>query len=1183
MDNQPILNRKAKDFVHLHLHSDYSLLESAVQLKPLAKRLRELEMQACAITDYGNMYGAISFYNQMKSSGIHPVLGYEAYLTFGSRFERGLPLQSGERPYYHLVLLAKDLEGYYNLAHLASKAFTEGFHYKPRIDIDLLSSHSKGLIGLSAGFKGAIWHYLHHRNEAAALEKALLFQDIFGRENFYIEIQDHALEEEEKIRKPLVEFSKKTGIPLVATNDTHYLTTDDAKAHELLYCISEGKTLNDNSRTRLGNASYHLRSADEMWQIFGSELPGALLKTVEIAEMCRVKMPGGDNLTLPKFPIPESSGCQTENEYFGKVVMDGFQTRKEKVWDRLAAKGNLKYAPADYHRRVEIEIGTIKKMGFPGYFLIVWDFIRYAKERGIPVGPGRGSAAGSLVAYCLEITDVDPLQYDLLFERFLNPERISMPDIDIDFCVRGRGAVINHVTEVYGRDSVCQIITFGTMASKAAIKDVGRALDMPLAEVEKIAKLIPPPVRGRNISISQALEQVSELGKAIASNEKVKELVDLARRLEGCARHSSVHAAGVVIAPQPLHELVPIALSSKNELTSQYTMNDLEKVGMLKMDFLALTTLTIISDCLLNLKQKTGIEIDWSLVALDDEKTMSLFAEGRTEAIFQFESSGMREICRRLKPKELEDLSALNALYRPGPLDGGMVDDFIARHRGEKRVSYIVPQMKNILNNTYGILVYQEQIMQLAQQLAGYTLGEADMMRRAMGKKKREEMALHREKFVGGAVSHNIKHEKAEEIFNLMAQFADYGFNRSHSVAYAYIAFQTAYLKAHYPSYFYAAVLSNEADDSTKIYKYSTELKSAGLKFLPPDVNESDADFTPLADAVRFGLSAIKGIGAGSVQAIIEARKTGKFGSLSDFTSRIEQGAINRRGMESLVTAGAFDSLRPDKCPVNMWRAKVFAGIDGSLSYAQKTWNDKMRGQSALFGANEGGAASAGGELPEAEAWSQLKMSQAEKNAVGFYLTNHPLDNYSQILEELKIRNIADLPDIKVGEKLSVAGIVSGFQARYSKKGNRFGIFKLEDQSTGVKCLAWAEAFAKYTDILKEDELLIVSGKVEAADGVEITLILEEAQLLDDAIPSKSRKVSIILPESKIEEKFLEDLFATLSRQPGRCDVYFKLRLDGEIFVDLWSPPLQIGGNRRLERDLYERGCTVKWELNNEK
>ncbi|HLA96271.1 MAG TPA: DNA polymerase III subunit alpha, partial [Pyrinomonadaceae bacterium] len=590
--------------------------------------------------------------------------------------------------------------------------------------------------------------------------------------------------------------------------------------------------------------------------------------------------------------------------------------------------GTLRYSIDDYKARLRSEIDTIKGMGFPGYFLIVWEFIKFAFDNNIPVGVGRGSAAGSLVAYCLEITGIDPLQYDLLFERFLNPERISMPDIDIDFCIRGRGTVIDHVTQVYGRDSVCQIITFGTMASKAAIKDVGRALSMPYGDVERIAKLIPPPFRGRNTSISMALDQVPELKSAVANDPKVKDLVDLALRLEGCSRHSSVHAAGVVISPKPLHEIVPVALSAKNELTSQYSMNDLEKVGMLKMDFLGLTTLTIIEDCLISLREKGGVEIDWNLVPLNDPSTMKLFSDGKTDAVFQFESSGMQEICRQMGPKELEDLSALNALYRPGPLDGGMIPDFIARFRGEKKVKYLVKEMEGILSNTFGVLVYQEQIMQLAQKLAGYSLGEADLMRRAMGKKKREEMALHEEKFISGAVSNGIDRNKAEEIFKLMAQFADYGFNRSHSIAYAYLAFQTAYLKAHYPTYFYASVLSHESDDSAKVYKYSNELRSMGMKLLPPDVNESDEGFTPTNDSVRFGLSAIKGIGTSTVRAVVDARDSGKFTSLFDFASRMDQGAINRRGLESLITAGAFDSIMPAETPANLWRAQLFASVD---------------------------------------------------------------------------------------------------------------------------------------------------------------------------------------------------------------------------------------------------------------
>jgi DNA polymerase-3 subunit alpha len=1170
-----------KEFVHLHLHSDYSLLESAIQLKPLAKRLKELNMKACAITDYGNMYGAVNFYNTMKANEIHPIIGYEAHLTFGSRFERSTSLESGERPYYNLVLLAKDLEGYYNLSYLASKAFTEGMHYKPRIDLEILAGKSKGLVALSSGFKGFAWHHLRHGDAGKAERKFLQLREIFGKDNFFLEIQQHDLEEERKVLGDLVKFSENNDISLVATNDAHYLNADDARAHELLLCIGEGKTVNDSSRTTFGSDNFYVKSAEEMWEAFGDEFPESLTNTLKIAEMCRMKLPSGDNLALPLYPIPPDSGCQTVDEYFEKVTFQGFETRKRRVLNKMESERMLKYPFADYLERLNKEIDIIRRMGFPGYFLIVWDFIQYAKRKGIPVGPGRGSAAGSLVAYCLEITDVDPLQYDLLFERFLNPERVSMPDIDIDFCVRGRAEVINHVTEVYGRDSVCQIATFGTMASKAAIKDVGRALNMPYSDVEKIAKLIPPPVRGRNISISQALEQVGELRNAMETDEKVKELVDLARRLEGCARHTSVHAAGVVISPKPLHELVPTAISAKNELTSQYTMTDLEKVGMLKMDFLALTTLTIINDCLKSIKQRIGVEIDWTTVPLSDEKTMALFGEGRTEAIFQFESSGMQEICRRLKPRELEDLAALNALYRPGPLDGGMVDDFILRHRGEKRVSYIVPEMKDILSNTYGILVYQEQIMQLAQKLAGYTLGEADMMRRAMGKKKREEMAVHEEKFIQGAVDRHIKREKAEEIFKLMAQFADYGFNRSHSVAYALLAFQTAYLKAHYSTYFYAAVLSNESQDTAKIYKYSTELRHAGLRLLPPDVNESDAGFTPTDDAVRFGLNAIKGIGASSVQAIMEARKAGRFTSLYDFTARIEAGAINRRGLESLITAGAFDSLKPIDQSINLWRACLFAAIDSSLSIAQKQWNDKIKGQNILFGSEETATGATDVALPVVPAWSQHKLSQEEKNAVGFYLSNHPLDDYKETLAHLKIKNIVDFQGLKPGEKITMAGIVSGAQVRHSKKGNRFCIFKLEDQSTGAKCLAWSETFSKYSECLQENELLIINGKIESNEGQEMTVIIEEAQKLADALPTRAQKILVTLPstEERFSEEFLDELFAMFSRNRGSCDVYFNLELNQTISVSLLSQPIRISGTKLLENELLQKGCKVEWQF----
>jgi DNA polymerase-3 subunit alpha len=1170
------LTFKSKDFVHLHLHTDYSLLQSAIQLKPLARKLAEHDMQACAITDYGNMYGAVSFYNTLKYSGFRPIIGYEAFVACGSRFDRSPNFPAGELPYYHLVLLAENFEGYKNLVLLASKAFTEGHYHRPRIDLDLLAANSKGLIALSGGLRGAVCHFLNSGSEERACSEAGKLSDIFGKDHFYLEVQDHKDEDTQMVNK-IAELADKCGLPVVATNDCHYLERDDALAHEVQNCIAEGRTLDRANWRALPTKEHYVKSAEEMWAIFGADHPEALRNTCRIAEMCDVEIPMGEgNLQLPDYPIPPDSGCATTNEYFEKVLDAGFAERKRDVWDPMASVGKLRYSIDAYNKRLKDEIEIIENMKFPGYFLIVWDFIRYAKEKGIPVGPGRGSAAGSLAAYCMKITDVDPLQYDLLFERFLNPERVSMPDIDIDFCIRGRGDVIDHVTEVYGRESVCQIITFGTMASRAAIKDVGRALNMPYGDVERIAKLIPPPWRGRNISISEAVERVPELKESIKKDPQVKELIDIALRLEGCSRHTSVHAAGVVISPKPLHELVPVAVSNKSELTSQYTMTDLEKVGMLKMDFLALTTLTVIDDCLKSLKDKTGVEIDWTKVSLEDEETMKVFGDGRTEAVFQFESSGIAEITRRLKPKRLEDLSALNALYRPGPLDGGMVEDFIQRHRGEKPVRFLIPQMKDVLENTFGVLVYQEQIMQLAQKLAGYSLGDADLMRRAMGKKKREEMAVHEEKFINGAVSRGIDRKKAEEIFNLMSQFADYGFNRSHSIAYAYLAFQTAYLKAHYPAYFYAAVLSHEAQDSAKVYKYSNEFKSVGLKLLPPDINESDLGFTPHEEGVRYGLTAIKGIGTSCVSSIISAREAGKFTSPFDFVSRVEPSALNRRAMESLIAAGAFDSLKPGGTETSTWRASLYKGVAEILAYGQRKWDDRSRGQSGLFGSATTGETMDAASLPQTAPWSQGDLSRHEKAAVGFYLSVHPLDNYEPMLERLSIMKLADHEGFAHGQNLSVAGLVSGLQVRYSKKGNRFGTFRLEDQSGGIKCIAWGETFGKISSLLKDDELVIADGRIESSEGQEETLIISDIRLLADAEPMHAREAAIRLPDAELDERFFEDIFRLLNTHRGDCGISLRLRAD-DVEAEIDAAHVRIEGSAKIQEELEKRGCRVDW------
>lgn len=1163
-------------FVHLHLHTDYSLLDGAIQIKPLSERLEALGMNACAMTDHGNMYGAVQFYMTMKAKGIKPIIGCETYLATGSRKDRGAATAPGEKRNNHLILLAKDFEGYRNLSRLTSKAFTEGFYYKPRIDKELLAKHSKGLIALSSCMSGVPSSLLARDRFDDAATAALEFQDIMGKGNYFLEIQEHGLEAQARIRKPLVELSKKTGIPLVATNDAHYLMPDDWRAHDVLLCIGSGKSIHDENRLKYRTPNFYVRTAQEMWQIFGAELPEALQRTVEIAGMCDIEMPKGVNY-LPNYPIPESEKGLSANEYFEKVVRDGYQTRKAQVWDRESAEGLLPCSFQDYEKRLWHEIEVIKRMGYAGYFLIVWDFVKYAKENGIPVGPGRGSSAGSLVAYCLGITDIDPLKYNLFFERFLNPERISMPDIDIDFCVRGRGKVINHVADLYGRDSVCQIVTFGTLASRAAIKDVGRALDMPYAEVDRISKLIPPPVRGRNVSISQAIEQVPELRKAMETSPQISDLIDLARRLEGCARHVSVHAAGVVITPEPLEELIPIAVSAKDEVTTQYEMTDLEKVGVLKMDFLALNTLTIISDCLNSIKQLLSDVVRWEKISLNDAKTMQLFAEGRTDAIFQFESSGMQELCRKLKPQNIEDLSALNALYRPGPIDGGMVDDFIQRHHGKKSVRYIVPDMKEILDSTHGVIVYQEQAMRLAQTLAGYTMAEADSLRKAMGKKNREEMAQQEQKFILGAVARGIKQDKAQQIFSLMRQFADYGFPKAHSVAYAYLAFQTAYLKAHYPEHFYAAVLSNEIEDTAKVFRYTKEMRGQGIELLPPDVNESDVGFTPLKGAIRYGLAAIKGIGFSSVNAIIKSRRAGPFQSLSDFAERVEEGNINKRVLEGLVCSGAFDSLA-DSTPINLWRVSLCSQIDSALASAARTKKAKALGQDDLFGDASTPPPIAKAVRSDLLAWTLAEMLAAEKKALGFYITAHPLDDYSEVISKLGASSSIELPAVETGARARVAGLIKDLQLRTTKKGDRFALFQLEDHAGTVKCVAWPEPFRKHSNMIRAEAVVLVTGRVENNDDGATTVIVERVGELDQAIQQKATEITIHLPAGAELLKLCESVKAVLESSRGECDVFLEVLSNGSRVRMRAHPSLKVQGSAQLETALRELGCDIQWE-----
>jgi DNA polymerase-3 subunit alpha len=1154
-----------KQFVHLHLHTDYSLLDGAIKIGPLAARAAELKMPAVAITDHGNLYGALSFYHKLRDAGVKPIIGIEAYIARGSRHDKSAEgLRPGERVTNHLVLLAKDLTGYRNLVKLSSFAYTEGFWRKPRIDRELLAKHSEGIIGLSACISGVPPTLLLQDKFNEAARAALEFEEILGKGNYYLEIQEHGLDAQRRIRKPLVELSKKTGIPMVATNDSHYLMDTDVKAHDTLLCIGTGKTINDPNRLTYGSPKYYFRSADEMWETFGEE-PELLLRTMEIAEKCNLEFPKTID-QVPVYPVPDGF---TVDSYFEKVTRDGFEERLREVWQPLQSSGSLRHPMSRYQDRLTHEIETIKRMGYSGYFLIVWDFIRYAKSRGIPVGPGRGSAAGSIVAYCLKITDIDPIQYDLLFERFLNPERVTMPDIDVDFCVRGRADVINYVSDLYGRQNVAQIITFGTMASRAVIKDVGRAWEMPYAEVEKVAKMIPPPVRGRNVSIEDAIKQNPELKNLIENNQQVAELIEIARKLEGCARHSSVHAAGVVISPLPIHELIPVCKGQNDELITQFVMSDLEKTGMLKMDFLALTTLTIIEDCLKSIERETGERPDLANIPLDDKPALKLFADGLLNAVFQFESAGMVEICRKLKPESLEDLSALNALYRPGPLDGGMIDDFIERRHGRRKVQYLIPQMKDVLENTLGIMVYQEQIMQLAQNLAGYSLGEADLMRRAMGKKKKEEMAKHEEKFIGGTVANGIQESKARQIFTLMAQFADYGFNRSHSFAYAYLAYQTAWLKAHYPTHFYAAVLSNEIANTAKLARYIGEMKVFGIELLPPDVNSSHEGFTPVGQTIRFGLAAIKGLGSSAVQMITRAREEGgAFKSIYDFAERVDQRAVNKRVLESLIKSGAFDGTSPN-------RAALMAVLDRAIEYGARAQRDKLSGQGGLFASATGEAESSAADpgLPTVPPWSRKESLSYEKESLGFYASGHPLEDYAETIGALTRFDSGNIAEAAHAEQVAMGGIIIDLATKTTKKGDRFALFRLEDQYGSVKIVCWPEQFNRYKNLLRVDEVVLVRGRLELSDEGEATIIAQEVLHPERARSSAARAIVVRMPERSVSSRTIDSLTRVVTRHQGVAPVIIEVEIPDGLITRLRPQQLfRVNVSPELTREIENIG-----------
>ena len=1120
-------------FVHLHCHTDYSLLDGACETKRLMQTVAEQGMPAVAMTDHGNMFGAVEFYNAAKEQGINPIIGCEAYTAPLGQKDR-----SNARAYNHLVLLCQNQDGYRNLIQLVSSGYLDGFYNKPRIDKDLLARHSKGIIALSACLKGDIAEHLMEDKYAEAKRLAYEYQDIFGKDNFFLELQNHGLEQDKKILPMLYRMSRETGMPLVATNDAHYLKRDDARAHEIMLCIQTGKTVSDPSRMKWDSPDFYLKSRDEMLQIFG-EVEEALDRTWDIAQRCQVKLEKVAD-PFPRFDIPQPHSIDS---YFEYVAREGFERRRPRL-DAMAKAGQLRQPVELYYERLDREIKMIQQMKFSGYFLVVWDFIHYSKTKGIPVGPGRGSAAGSLVSYALSITDVDPLQYGLLFERFLNPERVSMPDVDIDFCTNRRGEVIQYVTEKYGRDFVAQIITFGTLGARAAIKDVGRVLDMSFGEVDKLTKLVPS--QPLNIKLKEAFSMEPGFEEAARADPRVREVLDTAVRLEGMARNAGMHAAGVVISSTPLKELVPLYKTNRDEVVTQYDMSGVEKLGLLKMDFLGLTTLTIIHEAVRLIGVHRGVTIVLEDLPLDDKKTYEIFSNGYTSGIFQFESPGMRDVLRRYQPERIEDLTALNALYRPGPIKGGVIDDFIDRKHGRKQVSYDVEEIRPILEETYGIMLYQEQVMQISQVLAGYSLGEADILRRAMGKKKKEEMDSQRERFVQGAAKLKFPPKKVEKIFDLMAQFAEYGFNKSHSAAYAYLAYLTAYLKAHYPIEFMSALLTSETGNTAKVVKYINECRDMQIQVLPPDINQSDLTFTPSGDAIRFGLGAIKNVGAAAVNNIVEARASGgPFSSMASFCERVDLTSVNRRMIESFIKAGAMDSL-----PGN--RAQLFTTIDGAMESGQRAMRDRLSGQSGLFGEI---LAEAPQEqpLPNLPDWTSKEKLNGEKEMLGFYVTGHPLDEFRDKVREKATHNSSELEDLKRGDEVAICGVITALQRRRNKDGKPWASFQLEDWFGNADCMCFFTAYETLSSDLAEDAAVLIRGTALPEENAPARLSVKEVTPLANLRISLPRLISIRVPVGSRAAELdrataLQQLFTT---KQGEAEVRLRLEKPRDFSVIL--------------------------------
>ena len=1159
------------EFTHLHLHTDYSLLDGACDVDKLVAHVASIGQKSVAMTDHGNIYGAVHFFDAAKKKGIKPILGCELYVC-KKEDHRGDP--SGDK-YNHLLVLAQNEEGYRNLIRITSEASVHGFYKKPRISKQFLATHANGLIGFSGCLSGEFSEHLLKGDYDAAKASALQYQDIFGRGNFYLEIQDQGLEMEKRIHADMFKIERELDIPLVATNDSHYLCEDDHTAHDTMLCVQTGAKVQDKDRFRFDGDQFFVKSAEQMERVFPDRLD-ILQRTQEIAERCNLKLNKVDN-PFPEFAVPPG---HTIDSYFEEICRNGYKKRLDTAIRQLQGRGKLRYPLHDYEARLEREIGIIKQMKYSGYFLIVWDFIREARERGIPVGPGRGSAAGSLVAYVMEITNVDPLQNALLFERFLNPERVSMPDIDVDFCMNRRGEVIEYVTRKYGREQVAQIITFNTMAAKAAIKDCGRAMDMPYGDVDRIAKLIPATI---GITIDKALEEQPELSKIYNSDAQIRELIDTAKKLEGLVRGSGVHAAGVVIAPRPLTELVPIVKTKNDEIVTAYDMFAIDKMGLLKMDFLGLTTLTVITDALKLIEQNRGVVLDIDAIELDDKATYEkVFHKALTSGVFQFESGGMRDVLRRYKPDSIEDLTALNALYRPGPIQGGMIDDFIERKWGRRKVEYMLPQQEPLLKETLGVIVYQEQVMQIANVLASYSLGEADLLRRAMGKKDPAEMAKQRNRFMEGASGLGLPKEPAGDIFDQMEKFAGYGFNKSHSAAYALLAYQTAYLKTHYPVEFMAALLSSEISKPENVVKYIQECKEMGISVEPPDVRLSGAQFTPSGDTIRFGLTAIKNVGGNAIESILNARreleeKGTAFTNFWEFCEKVDLRLLNKRVLESLIKAGAFDSMGT--------RAQLSAVVDRAMERAQKAQKDAEQGQHGLFGLfNEPAAKGhSTNDLPNVADWEEKQRLDGEKEVLGFFVSGHPLDKYAE-----KLRNLTNVvstaaalemkpaPAPRWGQQrdpsseISIAGVFVGMRAAKSRKGDMYAQGQLEDASGKIDVICFAKDYEKLSEQLKTQAAVLVRGSLMGDEDSAPKLQISGIQHLDDVQVRLPTGVRLRLNLEVASEELFATLKSKIASAPGPGKLMMHLQKKGHYEVVLEPEGLNVAADRTWVESVEE-------------